>query len=140
MMPTWVGVVTALSLGVIAIAILAFALAAIIAALAARRLMRKLDLLSGPAVDDVRMLVGTIKTEADALVGTSRDIRRRIVRAADAAEARLTDIDALVELVQEEVEETALQGAAALQGVRDGFSLLSWGRKLFLGRKKKRKR
>lgn len=139
MMPTWVGVVTALSLAIIAIAVLAVAVAATIAALAARRLLRTLDLLAGPAVSDVRLLVGTIKSEADALVGTSRDIRRRIVRAADAAEARLTDIDALVELVQEEVEETALQGAAALQGVRDGFSLLSWGRRFF-GRKKKRKR
>jgi hypothetical protein len=138
MFPLWVGVVTALSLAIIAIAVLAVAVAAAIAALAARRLMRTLDLLAGPAVSDVRLLVGTIKSEADALVGTSRDIRRRIVRAADAAEARLTDLDALVELVQEEVEETALEGAAALQGVREGFSLVKWGRRIF-GRRKKRR-
>lgn len=138
MWPLWVGVVTALSLAVIAIAVLVVAAATAIAAIAARRLLRTLDLLAGPAVVDVRVLVGTIKSEADALIGTSRDIRHRIVRAADAAEARLADLDALAELVQEEVEETALTGAVALQRLRRGLSLLEWGRR-FLGRRKKRR-
>src|SRR3989304_3004455 len=95
MWPLWVGVVTALSLAIIAIAALAVAAAAFMAPLAARRLLRTLDLLAGPAVSDVRQLVGTIKTEADALVGASRDIRHRIVRAADAAEERLGGLGAL---------------------------------------------
>lgn len=138
MWPLWVGVVTALSLAIIAIAVLAVAAASVIAAMAARRLLRTLDLLAGPAVSDVRLLVGTIKTEADALVGASRDIRQRIVRAADAAESRLEDLDALADLVQEEVEETALEAAVALQRVRQGVSLLEWGRRLF-GRRRKRR-
>jgi hypothetical protein len=138
MMPLWVGVVTALSLALIAIAIVVLAVAATIAAIAARRLLRTLDLLAGPAVTDVRVLVASIKSEADALLGTSRDIRHRIVRAADAAEARLADLDALAELVQGEIEETALEGAVALQRVRQGFSLLDWGRRIF-GRRKKRR-
>ena len=138
MWPLWVGVVTALSLALIAIAVVTVAVAAVIAAVAARRLMRTLDLLAGPALSDVRLLVGTIKSEADALVGTSRDIRRRIVRAADAAETRLEDLDALADLVQNEVEETALDAAVALQRVRQGFSFLQWGRR-FLGRRKKRR-
>lgn len=138
MWPLWVGVVTALSLALIAIAVVAVAVAAVIAAIAARRLMRTLDLLAGPALSDVRLLVGTIKSEADALVGTSRDIRHRIVRAADAAETRLEDLDALADLVQDEVEETALDAAVALQRVRQGFSFLQWGRR-FLGRRKKRR-
>ncbi len=138
MWPLWVGVVTALSLAIIAIAVLTVAAASVIAAMAARRLLRTLDLLAGPAVSDVRQLVGTIKTEADALVGASRDIRQRIVRAADAAETRLEDLDALADLVQGEVEETALEAAAALQRVRQGMSLLEWGRRLF-GRRRKRR-
>jgi len=138
MWPSWVGVVTALSLAIIAVAVVAVAVASVIAAISARRLMRTLDLLAGPAVTDVRVLVATIKSEADALLGTSRDIRHRIVRAADAAEARLEDLDALADLVQDEVEETALDAAVALQRVRQGFSLLQWGRRA-LGRRKKRR-
>jgi hypothetical protein len=70
-------------------------------------------------------------------VDSSRDIRRRIVRAADAAEERLTDLDALVEVVQEEVEETALDAAAAMQDVRRGLSMWQWGRKVLKGRRKR---
>lgn len=138
MWPLWVGVVTALSLAIIAIAAGTVAVASVFAALAARRLLHTLDVLAGPAVSDLRLLVGTIKSEADALVGTSRDIRRRIVRAADAAEKRLEDLDALADLVQDEVEETALEAAVALKRVRQGFSLLDWGRRI-LGRRKKRR-
>jgi len=139
MWPLWVGVVTALSLAFIAIAAVAVAVAAAIAALAAKRLLRTLDLLAGPALSDVRLLVGTIKTEADAIVGTSRDIRGRIVRAADAVEVRLTDLDTLAETVSAEVEATALDAAAAMQQIREGFSLLKWGRRLMGGRRKKRR-
>ncbi len=58
------------------------------------------------------------------------------MRAADAAEARLADLDALFEVVQEEVETTALDVAATLRNVRRGLSLLEWGRRaLKRGRK-----
>ena len=140
MWPLWVGVVTALSLALIAIAVVAVAVAAAIAAMAAKRLLRTLDLLAGPALSDVRQLVGTIKSEADAIVGTSRDIRGRIVRAADAVEVRLTDLDTLAETVTAEVEATAIDAAAAMAQIREGFSLLKWGRRLLGGRGKKRRR
>ncbi len=130
MMATWVGVVTALSLAIIALAAIAVALASVASALGMRAFLRLLEHLAGPAITDVRQLVATIRAEADAILGTSRDIRGRIVRAADAAEARLVDLDALVEVVQEEVEETALDAAVALRNVRRGFSLWQWGRKV----------
>jgi hypothetical protein len=139
MWPTWVGIVTALSLAIIALSALTVAVAGLQAGFAARRLLRSVEHLAGPAVGDVRQLVGTIKTEADALVGASRDIRHRIVKAADAAEARLGDLDALVALVQGEVEETALDAAVALQRVRRGFSLLEWGRSLLRRRRRRRR-
>lgn len=129
-MPTWVGVVTAVSLMVIALATIVVALASVASAVGVRAFLRLLEHLAGPAITDVRQLVGSIRAEADAIVGTSRDIRSRIVRAADAAEARLADLDALVDLVQEEVEETALDAAVALRNVRRGFSLWQWGRKV----------
>ena len=129
MIPTWTALVAAVSLAIIALAVIVVAAASVASALGVRAFLQAIEHFAGPAIGDVRQLIGTIKAEADSLVGTSRDIRVRIVRAADAAEARLTDLDALVEIVQEEVEETALDAAAALHGVRRGLHLWQWGRK-----------
>lgn len=138
MMPTWVGVVTALSLAIIALAAIVVAVASIASVQGIRTFLRVVEHLAGPAISDVRLLIGSIKGEADALVGTSRDIRLRIVRAADAAETRLSDLDALVEIVQEEVEETAIDAAATLRNVRRGLSLWQWSRKVLKGKRKRK--
>ncbi len=138
-MPTWVGVVTALSLAAIALAAVAAAVALAALALRVQQFLRLLEHVAGPAVDDARLLVATIKTEAEALAGTSRDIRGRIVRAADAAEARLDDLGALLDVVQGEVEETAVDIAATVRDLRRGFRLWNWTQTL-LGRGKRRRR
>lgn len=137
-MPTWTGVVTALSLAIIALAAIAVAVAGVMAARSARSLLRKVDEFAGPALADARQLVGTIKVEAEALVGASRDIRERIVRAADAAEDRLSDLNALAEVVTEEVQDTVVDAAAALRGARRGFSLIEWGRRALRRRRRRR--
>jgi len=137
MLPTWVGVVSAISLAIIAVAALVAAVAIIAAALGVRAAVKALKGFAGPAIADVRQLIGSIKTEADALVGTSRDVRHRIVRAVDKAEERLTDLDALAEVVQEELEETALDAAATMRDVRRGLSIWRWSRKLLKGKKRR---
>jgi len=138
MLPPWVGVVSALSLAIIALAAIVVAVASVVSVLGIRTFARALEQLAGPAISDVRQLIGTIRGEADALVDTSRDIRQRIVSAADAAERRLSDLDALVEVVQEEMEETVVDAAATLRNVRRGLSLWQWGRKVLKGKKKRR--
>jgi len=138
MFPTWVGVVSAVSLAIIALAAIVVAVASAVSALGVRSFVRALEQLAGPAISDVRQLIGSIKGEADALVGVSRDVRLRIVRAADAAEHRLSDLDALVEVVQEEMEDTVVDAAATLRNVRRGLSLWQWGRKVLKGKKKRR--
>src|SRR6195256_4035944 len=130
MLPTWVGVVSAISLAIIAVAALVAATAIIAAALGVRAAVKALKGFAGPAIADVRQLIGSIKIEADALVGSSREVRHRIVRAVDRAEDRLTDLDALAEVVQEELEETALDAAATMRDVRKGLSVWRWSRKL----------
>src|SRR3989449_11741414 len=136
MIPTLVAVVTGVSLVVLALSAIVIAVASVVAALGLRAFLRVLRELAGPALGDVRALVATIRSEAEGLVDTSRDLRGRIVKAADAAEARLADLDALFEVVQEEVETTALDVAATLRNVRRGLSLLEWGRRaLKRGRK-----
>ena len=137
MLPTWVGVVSAISLAIIAVAALVAATAIIAAALGVRAAVRALKGFAGPAIADVRQLIGSIKIEADALVGSSREVRHRIVRAVDRAEDRLTDLDALAEVVQEELEETALDAAATMRDVRKGLSVWRWSRKLLKGKKRR---
>ena len=137
MLPTWVGVVSALSLAIIALAALVGMVAVIAAALGVRAAVKAIKNLAGPAITDVRQLITSIKSEADALVGTSRDVRNRIIRAADAAEERLTDLDSLAEVMQGELEETALDAAATMRDVRRGLSVWRWGRKLLKGKKRR---
>jgi hypothetical protein len=137
MLPTWVGVVSALSLAIIALAALVATGAVIAAALGIRAAVKAIKHLAGPAITDVRQLITSIKSEADALVGASRDVRHRIVRAADAAQERLTDLDALAEVVQGELEETALDAAATMKDVRRGLSVWRWGSKLLKGKKRR---
>src|SRR2546429_9794430 len=99
-MPTWVGVVGALSLAVLAAAGVVLAATHLVAARRLEQFAHLLEQLAGPAVSDVRQLVATIRTEADGLAGTSRELRARIVKAADAAEARVQVLDALFDVVQ----------------------------------------
>jgi len=139
MLPTWVGVVTAISLAIIALATLVTAAAVIAAALGIRTAVKALKAFAGPAIGDVRQLIAGIKTEVDALVGSSRDVRQRIVRAVDAAEDRLTDLDTLAEVMQQELEETALDAAATMRDVRRGLSVWRWSRKLLKRGGKKRR-
>lgn len=137
MIPTWVGVVTALSLAVLALSAIVIAVSGVAAALAVRAFLKVLRELAGPAVSDARQLVASIRTEAESLVGASRGLRERIVKAADAAQARLTDLDALFEVVQEEVESTVLDAAASVRMIRRGLSVVDWGRRtLKRGRKR----
>ena len=137
MLPTWVGVVSAISLMIIALAALVGGAAIVAAALGVRAAVKALKTFAGPAISDVRLLISNIKTEADALVGTSRDIRHRIVSAADAAEERLTALDSLAEVMQEELEETAIDAAATMRDVRRGLSMWNWSRKLLKSKKKR---
>ncbi|HKV72799.1 MAG TPA: hypothetical protein VFD85_01360 [Gemmatimonadales bacterium] len=137
MIPTWAAVVTALSLLVIALAAIVVAFAAVLSALGVRATLGFFKQLAIPAVDDVRGLLGTIRTEADALVGTSKDIRLKIVRATDAAELRLSNLAALVDVLQEEADDVALDAAAAVRSVRRGVAAFSLGKRLFGKRKRK---
>ena len=137
MLPAWVGIVSAISFMVIALAALVAAGAIVAAALGVRAAVKALKGFGGPAIADVRQLIGSIKYEAEALVGASRDVRHRIVRAVDAAEERLTDLDALAEVMQDELQETALDAAATMRNVRRGLSVWRWSRKMLKGKKRR---
>lgn len=100
MIPTWAAVVGALSLAVIALAAVAYAVAVFDVAYKIRSFVTGLKDTTLPVVTDVREMVSSIRTEVDGIAETSRDIRHRLARAADGAEARLADIAAAVRTVQ----------------------------------------
>lgn len=90
MIPTWVAVVTGISLAILAVAAIAIALSSV----------------------------------------PDRQGRRR-------RQQRLADVDALFEVMQEEVETTALDVAVWLRKVRRGLSILEWGRRAIRRRRKR---
>jgi hypothetical protein len=139
MLPTWVGVVIAVSLAIIALAALAVAAAIASTAVGMQAALRMLRDLAGPALDDARQLVATIKAEVEALAATSSDLRGRIVRAADTAEARLAQVNAFLGGVQGSVQSTTLVIAATIRALlRTIPRLKDWGqRRLKRGRKKR---
>jgi methyl-accepting chemotaxis protein len=99
MIPTWAAVVGAVSLAVIAAAALLSALSVLAAALGIRKFLNAMRHSAEPVVQDVRQLVATIRTEAEGLAETSRDLRQRLVRAADATEATVRDVATTVRTV-----------------------------------------
>ena len=130
MIPTWAAVVGALSLAVIAAAALVSGLAVLAAAFGVRSFLQAIRHSAEPVVQDVRQLIGTIRNEADGLAETSRDMRQRIVHAADAAEARLAELGDTLGEAEREIGETAKDVAATARTVRRGVSVWRLGRAL----------
>jgi hypothetical protein len=67
-------------------------------------------------------------------VDSSKDLRARIRRATNAAEVRLSDLETLLDIVYEEVEDTALDVAAALRTTRRGAGVFAAMKRAFLRR------
>lgn len=125
--PAWVGPTMAVSLAVIALSFLVIAAAIGLAIMQVLREVRKLngaveslraDL--NPAVtavraisDEGRRLAGVIGGEAEQLVSASRQLREGIAE-------RVANLEAVYDVLQAEVEETAIDVAITLRGFRRG--------------------
>lgn len=148
----WAEVLTALSTATIAVVLTVGCVALAFMMRDLRRLMDDLDKLTKtldsdgkPAIqsframiDDASAVVAKVKTEVDGLADTSKGIRKRAERAAASIEDRLRDIEALVDVVQEEVEDTALDVAAALRTTRRGGKLFKRMKRALLRRGRRR--
>lgn len=130
MIPTWAAVVGATSLAIIALAALVSAVAVLAAAYGVRAFLHAIHHSAEPVVQEVRQLIGTIRSEADGLAETSRDLRQRIVHAADTAEARLSELGDTLGEAEREIGETARDVAATARTVRRGVSVWRLGRAL----------
>lgn len=131
-LPSWIGPTIAISLVVIALAFAAIGIAVILMARTASREIRELREEMAPALSAVRRMTeagaevsGDIKEEIQEYLATSRAVREDLERGVFQVKSRLADLDALYEVVHEEVEETALDVAASVRSVRNGAGMVS---------------
>ncbi len=142
----WVGPVMAISLAVMALALVALVGGVV---LTLRRLRDPVDRLTdllqglqgdlGDTLGNVRRLteqgqdvLAVVRQEAGSYAQAGRRLRRQVLRGADRIRTRLEDLESLYDVVHEEVEDTALDVAAALRSVRAGNGMLGRVRRLLV--------
>jgi methyl-accepting chemotaxis protein len=82
--------------------------------------------------EDAGKIVSELRDEVEQIVETSRDLRRRAGGAANSLEERARDLEAVLDILQDEVEDTALDVAAALRATRRGTSVIRAVKRAFL--------
>jgi predicted nucleic acid-binding Zn-ribbon protein len=144
----WPEVVTAVSTAIIAVVALSAGIAVLLVLrhvsgikTVIERAVNVLDYEARPAlqsakalVDDAAKVVSGFRSEADDIAGSARDVRERLEHMIDRTEERLQDLDSLIDVVQYEVEETALDIAAALRTTRRGTTVVRAMKRAFLGK------
>ena len=127
--PGWVGPAMAVSLIIIAVAVVVIAAAVGLALREAAREMKHLarvvDSLRGdlgPALG----AAGLIGKEAEELVQASRQLRAGV-------RERVANLEAIYDVLEEEVEETAIEVAVTLRGFRSGAGWFARLRRLLGG-------
>ena len=144
--PEWVGPVTAISLAVMAAALVALVGGVLLTLMQLRHPVERLnELLQGVQGDlgetlaNVRRLteqgqdvLAVVRQEAGSYAQVGRRLRRQVLRGADRIQARLQDLESLYDVVHEEVEDTALDVAAALRTSREGNGMLGRVRRMIV--------
>jgi uncharacterized protein YoxC len=144
--PEWVGPTVAISVAVLALSFLAMAIAVGIAAFRVSSEVRKLGTMVAGLQDDVARTLKSVRRlteqaqdvmvlvrhEAGAFAQTARRLRRKTVRAVDRIETKLQDLETLYDVVQDEVESTALDLATALRSLRRGNGMLGRVRRILV--------
>jgi uncharacterized protein YoxC len=144
--PDWVGPAVAISLAILALSVLGMAIALAVAAFRVAEQAKKVGALVDSLQDDIsRTLKGLrnlseqtqdvmvlVRHETGAFAQTARRLRRKMVRGADRIEEKLQDLETLYDVIQGEVEGSALDLAAALRSVRRGNGMLGRVRRILV--------
>jgi uncharacterized protein YoxC len=117
-MPTWVPITVALSLLVIALSFLAIA----IGILATLRSLNKsvtpaLRALQG-AAESTEQVALLVRREGEGLADTTKRMRQSVDGGLARVEERLQDLDALYEVLYEEMKETGLEAGTMMRRLR----------------------
>jgi uncharacterized protein YoxC len=144
--PSWVGPTMAISLAIIALSFLAIAAALAFTALKLSGQFRKIATIVDGLQDEVGRTLKTVRRlteqaqdvmvlvrhETGAFAQTARRLRRKTVRAVDRIETKLQELETLYDVVHDEVENAALDAAAALRSVRRGNGMLGRVRRILV--------
>jgi uncharacterized protein YoxC len=136
--PGWVGPTAAISLVIIALAFAVIATAMVLVARVASTEIRQLSEELGrlrqelaPALQAMKRIAeagaelsGDVRQEIQQYLVTSRAVRKDLERGVRRVKIRLADLDALYEVVHDEVEDTALDVAAGVRSVRRGAGMV----------------
>ena len=144
----WPAVVVALSLVILALVAVLQVVAqvrlfVVLGSLAKQveRVVDTLDRDARPALNSLRSaaeeggrVATLVRAEAEALTDTTRGLRKRLEGTADRLGERFTDFETLADLLQDEIEDTVLDVAAALRTTRRGTGILRTMKRAFKGR------
>jgi hypothetical protein len=133
--------VQAISTIVLAVVVLLVLVALLVALLQFRKLSRavtdvakRLERDAGPVVEkaksvaeNVDYISAAIRTDVEKVNDSVALLNARLTQASERMEERIQDFNALVEVLQGEAEELALDTAAAVRGVRVGTKALAEG-------------
>jgi methyl-accepting chemotaxis protein len=152
-MPGWIGPTIAISLLLMALCTVGLTLAALVVfrevlqgAKGVSSELQELRAELGPMIRALNRfgeagteVVDIARQEIREVVAASQDLRADIRRARRRAGRRLADLDAFVEVMQEEIEETGIAAATAMRSLRAGGGVAGQvGRMLVSRRRSKR--
>jgi flagellar motility protein MotE (MotC chaperone) len=136
-MPTWVGPLAAISLAVIAASLLVMGGVALAIGLGLRRAKHDIGAQLAAFTADAKAATSRLRTEVDGFADLSAETRGKLQRAVQKVEERLLDVDARVEVLQEEAEATALDVAALVRTARRSASVFGVARAALRARRRK---
>jgi hypothetical protein len=137
--PAWIAPTIAISLLVIAACLLTVARVAVAIGLGLRRRSREFSSRLSTLTTDAQTLLDQLMFEVEGYVELSSEARAKLKGAMTAVETRLEDLDALADVLQEEVQESALSAASMMRTVRRSGSLLGLARRAFKRRRSSRR-
>ncbi|MFC1574635.1 hypothetical protein ACFL3Z_00980 [Gemmatimonadota bacterium] len=141
--PDFLSTAEAVSTIVLAVAVLVVLVALIIVLVQLKRLAgsvgavaKRLEKEAAPVLDrarsvaeNVEFITAAVRTDVQKLNESVARLNDRLKQASDRMEERIQDFTALVEVLQDEAEDLALDTAAAVRGVRVGTQSLASGNK-----------
>jgi hypothetical protein len=136
-MPTWVGPTIALSLVVIAACLLVVGGVALAIGLGLRQAKHDISAQLKTFTADAKAATARLRHEVDGYADLSAETRGKLRSAVHKVEERLLDVDALVEVLQEEAEETAIDVAAMVRTARRSASIFGAARAALRARRRK---
>ena len=137
MTPGWVGPTVAISLVIIAASFLVMGVVFLLIGLGIKKEKSRVKKQLAAVATDARTVLTRLKGEVEGFADLSAEARGKLRGAIDSVDGRLKDLDALVEVLQEEVEETAIDVAAMVRTVRRSGGILGAARRALVRRKRR---